>query len=81
MIDNGIKPCYVFDGKPPTMKSEEVHYSIGTLTFHSWPNAELNELRQQRQWRLLSRMEIKKISTNLVEELSRLPKRFFIDGI
>ncbi|CCC70625.1 hypothetical protein NCAS_0F01410 [Naumovozyma castellii] len=24
MIDNGIKPCYVFDGKPPTLKSHEL---------------------------------------------------------
>lgn len=24
MIDNGIKPCYVFDGKPPVMKSHEL---------------------------------------------------------
>ncbi|KAJ3277101.1 Elongation of fatty acids protein 2 [Terramyces sp. JEL0728] len=24
MVENGIKPCYVFDGKPPAMKSEEV---------------------------------------------------------
>lgn len=24
MIDNGIKPVYVFDGKPPTMKSGEL---------------------------------------------------------
>ena len=24
MIDNGIKPVYVFDGKPPSMKSGEV---------------------------------------------------------
>ncbi|KAJ3303304.1 Elongation of fatty acids protein 2 [Kappamyces sp. JEL0829] len=24
MIDNGIKPCYVFDGKPPQMKSDEL---------------------------------------------------------
>ena len=24
MIDNGIKPVYVFDGKPPEMKSGEV---------------------------------------------------------
>lgn len=21
MVDNGIKPCYVFDGKPPDLKS------------------------------------------------------------
>ncbi|CAG8724529.1 2479_t:CDS:2, partial [Acaulospora morrowiae] len=24
MIENGIKPCYVFDGKPPTLKSGEL---------------------------------------------------------
>ena len=24
MIDNGIKPCYVFDGKPPILKSHEL---------------------------------------------------------
>ncbi|KAJ1355471.1 Coronin-like protein crn1 [Parelaphostrongylus tenuis] len=24
MIDNGVKPCYVFDGKPPDMKSGEL---------------------------------------------------------
>ena len=24
MMDNGIKPVYVFDGKPPEMKSGEV---------------------------------------------------------
>lgn len=24
MIDNGIKPCYVFDGKPPVLKSHEL---------------------------------------------------------
>ncbi|KAI8366076.1 FEN-1 nuclease [Radiomyces spectabilis] len=24
MVDNGIKPCYVFDGKPPTLKSGEL---------------------------------------------------------
>ncbi|CAG8676585.1 651_t:CDS:10 [Racocetra persica] len=24
MVENGIKPCYVFDGKPPTLKSGEL---------------------------------------------------------
>lgn len=24
MVENGIKPCYVFDGKPPTMKAGEL---------------------------------------------------------
>lgn len=26
MVDHGIKPVYVFDGKPPTLKSGEVKY-------------------------------------------------------
>ncbi len=26
MVENGIKPCYVFDGKPPTLKSGEVSF-------------------------------------------------------
>jgi flap endonuclease-1 len=26
MVENGIKPCYVFDGKPPKLKSGEVSF-------------------------------------------------------
>jgi hypothetical protein len=26
MVENGIKPVYVFDGKPPTLKSGEVPF-------------------------------------------------------
>jgi flap endonuclease-1 len=26
MVENGIKPCYVFDGSPPKLKSEEVNH-------------------------------------------------------
>lgn len=29
MLENGIKPVYVFDGKPPQLKSSEV--SLGPL--------------------------------------------------
>ena len=25
LVDNGIKPVYVFDGKPPELKSGELH--------------------------------------------------------
>ena len=28
IIDNGIKPCYVFDGAPPTLKNGEVPIHI-----------------------------------------------------
>lgn len=31
MVDNDLKPCYVFDGKPPALKSNVVSYS---LTFY-----------------------------------------------
>jgi 5'-3' exonuclease len=31
MMDNGIKPVYVFDGKPPTMKSGEVNVKVHQL--------------------------------------------------
>ena len=35
MVDHGIKPVYVFDGKPPTLKSGEVkcmfHHSIRAM--------------------------------------------------
>jgi 5'-3' exonuclease len=28
MVENGIKPCYVFDGAPPTLKSDEVFVAL-----------------------------------------------------
>jgi len=34
MLDNGIKPVFVFDGKPPTLKSGEVHSLIPHLCHH-----------------------------------------------
>ncbi len=33
MIDNGIKPVYVFDGKPPEMKGGEVSKNRSTYMF------------------------------------------------
>lgn len=27
-IDNGIKPIWIFDGKPPELKADEVKYII-----------------------------------------------------
>lgn len=28
MIDNDLKPCYVFDGKPPDLKSMVVSFAL-----------------------------------------------------
>ena len=33
MLENGIKPVYVFDGKPPEMKSGEVHVHFHKIHF------------------------------------------------
>jgi flap endonuclease-1 len=33
MVDNGIKPVYVFDGKPPVMKNGEVQYLAFDLQY------------------------------------------------
>jgi len=31
MVENGIKPIYVFDGKPPASKSDEVNHAVTHL--------------------------------------------------
>jgi hypothetical protein len=36
MLENGIKPVYVFDGKPPNMKSGEVIELPSLLLSHSF---------------------------------------------
>lgn len=37
MVDNGIKPVYVFDGKPPTLKSGEVRNIISLTLYSDFP--------------------------------------------
>ena len=38
MVENGIKPAYVFDGKPPDLKSGVVSVaSISRILFHPYP--------------------------------------------
>ena len=32
MVENGIKPMYVFDGKPPEMKAGVVRYNHAPIT-------------------------------------------------
>ena len=34
MVENGIKPCYVFDGKPPEMKAGVVREYLYLSNFH-----------------------------------------------
>ncbi|CAJ0644934.1 9994_t:CDS:2 [Entrophospora sp. SA101] len=47
MVENGIKPCYVFDGKPPVLKSGEVNidkFSRRTVKVTPEHNNECKEL-------------------------------------
>ena len=34
MVENGIKPMYVFDGKPPEMKAGVVRYNDTPMSLH-----------------------------------------------
>jgi flap endonuclease-1 len=37
MVDHGIKPCYIFDGKPPELKGGVVSlYSSGVVVKTKW---------------------------------------------
>lgn len=36
MVENGIKPVYVFDGKPPDMKSGEVSHDYVRFQEKKW---------------------------------------------
>lgn len=42
MVENGIKPVYVFDGKPPTLKGGEVKTVISGILLESWSTASLS---------------------------------------
>jgi len=37
MVDHGIKPCYIFDGKPPELKGGVVSFHLPVL---GWDQAE-----------------------------------------
>ncbi|CAI4577232.1 AAC_collapsed_G0032600.mRNA.1.CDS.1 [Saccharomyces cerevisiae] len=53
MIDNGIKPCYVFDGKPPDLKSHELtkrsSRRVETEKKLAEATTELEKMKQERR--------------------------------
>ncbi|CEP60940.1 multifunctional nuclease RAD27 LALA0_S02e03136g [Lachancea lanzarotensis] len=54
MIDNGIKPCYVFDGKPPILKSHELDKrSARRATTEEKLKEAVEEAEKQKQERRL----------------------------
>lgn len=52
MLESGIKPVYVFDGKPPQMKSGEVRHSNGIFSVEISSDSDLETafLRSQLKW-------------------------------
>jgi hypothetical protein len=53
IIDNGIKPCYVFDGAPPTLKNGEVRLPLLNSVLSvcvdcSWRNGLRNGRKRKR---------------------------------
>jgi hypothetical protein len=60
MVDHGIKPCYIFDGKPPELKGGVVSSFIllwfGWRLSCSWPNDLLDVKKQRKERRKLERL-------------------------
>jgi len=60
MVDHGIKPCYIFDGKPPELKGGVVSYlrPVGLLELtSSWPS-DLHCGKRQRRARRKRRRRV-----------------------
>lgn len=66
MVDHGIKPCYVFDGKPPELKGGVVSFTTysriksgshisGNSLLNSSQNDSRSEKRQRRGRKKLER--------------------------
>jgi 5'-3' exonuclease len=62
IVENGIKPAYVFDGKPPDLKSGVVSTAFPTLPVHnseshaSWRSVSRSVKRPRRKERRLKRL-------------------------
>jgi len=50
MIENGIKPIYVFDGAPPKLKSGEVLNCLKHAERCSWRNVVIDAQRQKNKF-------------------------------
>ena len=66
MVDNGIKPVYVFDGKPPDMKSGEVSGGVDT--------AETPFVLISREFLIFTNLNCHRRTYNFNKKLERLSK-------
>lgn len=72
MVDHGIKPCYIFDGKPPELKGGVVSYlrPVGLLELtSSWPS-DLHCGKRQRRAKRKRRRRVGCMDTSLNGELT-----------
>src|SRR5690554_5864791 len=71
MLSHGIKPCYVFDGKPPELKSGEVN-GKKLFSSNSWLNEKNEERKLKKNVKKLKRQETKRLSLVLPKYVSNL---------
>ena len=74
MVENGIKPCYVFDGKPPEMKAGVVRESFYLSNFpsiHSLPSSR-NGLNAGKKLKRKERRQKKPVSNRISACMTRL---------
>lgn len=71
MLENGIKPVYVFDGKPPQLKSSEVSQFFNYVKFFRLKTQSFSWINVQKGGKKLKKILLKrklkvmpKMSTN-----------------
>ncbi|CAF4430866.1 unnamed protein product, partial [Adineta steineri] len=71
MIENGIKPVYVFDGKPPQMKSKELEKRLERRTEAAAEMSKAAEAGDEEAFDKFARRTVK-VTREHAEECKRL---------
>jgi flap endonuclease-1 len=64
MLEYGIKPVFVFDGKPPDMKGGEVRLFSFFKLLSSWQKDKKNVKKQKKKWTKQKKQTTKNVSHN-----------------
>lgn len=67
MVENDLKPCYVFDGKPPQLKSNVVRATVFRLEWVFDQPADVLSSNLQLKKRFSNRQEAKEDETEAKE--------------
>lgn len=73
MVDHGIKPCYIFDGKPPELKGSVVRtsyteHAVTTDREYSLLNVSLAEKKRKKEKKKQRRLVQRRMLTSLPED-------------